>query len=200
MNDTNCTKAKALLREIIRRRAGELSERERHVSDEALLFAFLNCPELVRARSVLLFYGVGTEPNTARLLPVLLALNYRVCFPRCLPDRQMEAREVTELEQLVPGQYGIPEPILACPRMEPKDIDLILVPGLCFDASGGRLGQGGGYYDRYLAEYHGKTVSLCRDILLQEKIPREVHDKGVDLVLTETQIFYSAGNGGIRPL
>jgi len=62
---------------------------------------------------------------------------------------------------------------------------LILVPNLCCDRQGYRLGHGGGYYDRYLAGYAGMTVSLCPAQWLQEQLPREEYDLPVRLVLTE---------------
>ena len=77
------------------------------------------------------------------------------------------------------------EPGEDCPLAARESIDLILVPGLCFDRLGYRLGQGGGYYDRYLAGYAGATVGLCRRAVLQEAVPREAHDRPVDLVVTD---------------
>ena len=65
-------------------------------------------------------------------------------------------------------------------------IDLILVPNLCCDKQGYRLGHGAGYYDRYLAGYSGETVSLCPADWLQEQLPRDEFDLPVGLVLTET--------------
>ena len=53
---------------------------------------------------------------------------------------------------------------------------MVLVPAVCYDRSRFRLGQGGGYYDRYLSGYGGATVGLCRDALLLERVPRERHD------------------------
>jgi len=73
--------------------------------------------------------------------------------------------------------------------LDPGEIDLILVPALCYDRRRFRLGQGGGYYDRYLANYRGRTVGLCRDLVLQDALPREATDLPVGLVLTESMFF-----------
>ena len=70
---------------------------------------------------------------------------------------------------------------------------LILVPALCYDRLCRRLGQGGGYYDRYLAGYGGATVGLCREGLLQEAVPVEAHDRPVDCVLTERETILRPG-------
>ena len=69
--------------------------------------------------------------------------------------------------------------------VESKDIDLILTPGLSFDSRGGRLGQGAGYYDRYLEDYEGITVGLCREDFFQINLPKEPLDMWVKYVITE---------------
>lgn len=158
---------------------------ERRRSDVVLLQRFLALPWTAEADALLLFYGVGAEPDTGHLLLELWRQGKRVCLPKCLPGRAMEARLVRSGDDLRPGAFGIPEPSESCPRVEKGDIDLILVPALCYDLSRRRLGQGGGYYDRYLADYGGRTVGLCREGLLQEELPVEDHDRAVDLVLTE---------------
>ena len=101
----------------------------------------------------------------------------------------MEARLVQRDSTLVRHPYGMLEPGPDCPLIPPDQIDLVLVPGLAFDRSGGRLGRGGGYYDRWLAGFSGITAALCRDGLLMEAIPRLPHDLGVDLVITETSLY-----------
>ena len=158
---------------------------ERRRSDVILLQRFLELPWTAEADTLLLFYGVGAEPDTGHLLLELWRQGKRVLLPKCLPGRAMEARLVRSGDDLRPGAFGIPEPLDACPTVDRGEIDLILVPALCYDLSCRRLGQGGGYYDRYLAGYGGRTVGLCREGLLQRELPVEDHDRAVDLVLTE---------------
>ena len=134
---------------------------------------------------MLLYYGVGQEVATAGLIQTLLDQGKTVCLPKCLPEYQMEARAITSLEDLVPDQYDIPAPKDGCPVVAREELDLILVPGLCFDSRGSRLGQGGGYYDRYLEDYEGVTIGLCREDFFQVNLPREPLDAWVRFVLTE---------------
>ena len=101
-----------------------------------------------------------------------------------LTFRALEEGRVT-LEDLVPDQYDIPAPKDGCPVVAREELDLILVPGLCFDSRGSRLGQGGGYYDRYLEDYEGVTIGLCREDFFQVNLPREPLDAWVRFVLTE---------------
>lgn len=162
---------------------------ERRRSDDALLDRVLALPEVVRAGTILLYHGMGAEPDTARLLPVLWAAGKRVALPRCTGPGEMEARLAEEGRPLIRHPFGMLEPGEDAPRLEPEELDLILVPGLAFDRSGGRLGQGGGFYDRYLPRCTGVTVALCRRDFLLEAVPREKHDRRVDLVVTEEGVF-----------
>ena len=166
-----------------------LSSQARIAGDEALFRRFLALPQIESVRTVLLYHGMDTEPDTVRLLSPLWDMGKQVCLPRCLPGNQMEARLVQRDSTLIRHPYGMLEPGLDCPLIPPGQIDLVLVPGLAFDRSGGRLGRGGGYYDRWLAGFSGVTAALCRDGLLMESIPRLPHDLGVNLVVTETGLY-----------
>ena len=128
---------------------------------------------------------MGQEIETKGLIQTLLDQGKTVCLPKCLADHQMEARVITSLDDLAPDAYGIPAPGDHCPALEREKMDLILVPGLCFDSRGNRLGQGGGYYDRYLEDYEGVTIGLCREDFFQVNLPREPLDAWVRIVLTE---------------
>ncbi len=89
-------------------------------------------------------------------------------------------------EHLVPHRYGMLEPEAASPVVEPSHAALILVPGLAFTRLGFRLGYGGGYYDRLLAQPgHAPTLGACFQALLLEEIPHEPHDVPVDFLVTE---------------
>ena len=172
-----------------------LSSPARIAGDEALFRRFLALPQIESVRTVLLYHGMDTEPDTVRLLSPLWDMGKQVCLPRCLPGNQMEARLVQRDSTLVRHPYGMLEPGPDCPLIPPDQIDLVLVPGLAFDRSGGRLGRGGGYYDRWLAGFSGITAALCRDGLLMEAIPRLPHDLGVDLVITETSLYGPSAPG-----
>ena len=150
-----------------------------------LVRQFLALPQVAAAKTVLLFWSMGREPDTRPALSHLLAQGKTVCLPKCLPGRQLEARAWTGVQRLIPSGYGIPEPGPDCPVVAREDLDVILVPNLCCDRENYRLGHGGGYYDRYLAGYGGFTVSLCPEGFLQERVPRDSFDLPVRLVLTD---------------
>ncbi len=75
-----------------------------------------------------------------------------------------------------------------------SDTDVLcIVPGLCFDKNGSRIGYGGGYYDRFLKDLCGVVMGLCYDECFLESIPRDEHDISVDLILTETGLKKADG-------
>lgn len=153
----------------------------------ALFERFLALPQVEAADTVMVFYGTSREPDTVPLIRALLDMGKRVALPVCLPRRGMEARQVLDVDQLIPNRFGIPEPDSACPVIPKDEIQAALIPHLMCDREGYRLGWGGGYYDRWLADFSGLTVCVCRAGRLAERIPREEFDVPVKLVLIEEE-------------
>lgn len=174
---------KRQLRKQVRKQLAELPEVVRRAQDKALFKAFLGADAVKRAGTVMVYWGVEPEPATTDLIGALFACGKRVALPRCLPAGQMEARAYRG-GRLIRGPYGIPEPGEDCPLVEKRDIDVILVPALCYDRKGIRLGRGGGYYDRWLVDYAGISVGMCYKELMREELPREEHDRPVKLLLS----------------
>lgn len=186
---TTTAEEKARLRAQIRAQLSELPSEHRTAEDEALFSAFLSLPEVARAQTLFLFCGTGTEPDTSRLFAPLWAQGKRIVLPRMLPGRKMEIRQYLPDCPLVRHPFGILEPGMDCPLVERGEIELVLVPALCYDRKGFRLGMGGGYYDRWLTGYHGPTVGLCREALLLDTLPTESHDCPVNVVITPAEII-----------
>ena len=182
------TEEKALLRRRVREQLKTLDPAALRAGDDALFARFLALPQLEEARTVFVFWGIpGREPETARLIPRLLERGKRVGLPRMLPGRQMELRLYDPGRPMVPAAFGILEPGEDCPLVDRGEADLILVPAVCYDRRGYRLGFGGGYYDRWLAGSAALRVGLCREAVLQDAVPIEAHDTRVDILLTEEE-------------
>ncbi len=106
-------------------------------------------------------------------------------------NKTMEFYRVTEQTQWQSGAYGIMEPVLEATAKPLEEPALILMPGLVFDRNKHRIGYGGGYYDKYLAE-HGihTTAALCYDFqIVLEELPYEEHDVLPDYIITEDGIL-----------
>lgn len=189
-SSSTTAEGKAALRRQVRLTLADLSPEALCRSDDALFAAFAALPQVDSASTLFAFWGIpGREPDTARLIRALTARGKRVGLPRMLPDRQMEVRLYDPDRPLIPAAFGILEPSADAPLLPREDIELALVPAVCYDRRGFRLGFGGGYYDRWLAGFSGTTVGLCRDCVLQDQVPVEEHDCQVELLLTETRRF-----------
>ena len=176
------------LRLRVRRLVAGLSPEALRAGDDALFARFLALPQVERARTIFAFWGIpGREPETARLVEALTARGKRVGLPRMLPGHQMQVRLYDKAIPMHPVSFGILEPGEDCPLLDKGEIDLVLVPAVCYDRRGYRLGFGGGYYDRWLSDFSRPRVGLCRDCVLQDRVPTEAHDSRVDLLLTETR-------------
>ena len=179
---------KKLLRRQVRKRLSALPPEELVQSDSALFARFLALPQVEEADTIFAFWGIpGKEPDTSRLIGELVRRGKTVGLPRMLPGHRMEVRRFCPDRPLVTVSFGISEPGEDCPLLLPEEIGLVLVPAVCYDRRGYRLGFGGGYYDRWLENFSGFKAGLCRAAVLQDSVPTEAHDARVDVLITERE-------------
>ncbi|MGP4061707.1 5-formyltetrahydrofolate cyclo-ligase [Halobacillus sp. H74] len=116
--------------------------------------------------------------------------NKIIAAPKCIPEnKQMQFYQLDDYNQLEKVYFGLKEPDPECSeKVNKDDIDLLLVPGLLFDERGYRIGYGGGYYDRFIEGYLGKTVMIASEKQKQSGLPVEEFDQRVEYVLTENGI------------
>jgi 5-formyltetrahydrofolate cyclo-ligase len=162
----------------------ERSRRSSLIEDR--LFAL---PEMTPARTVLIFYSFGTEVGTRSITERARAEGKRVLLPY-LDDSVMEAAQVERDDELVQAWYGAREPARRTP-VDPAEIDLVVAPGLAFDRTGGRLGYGGGHYDRYLGRLGQDAIRVGIGFAVQvvDAVPRTIDDERVHLVITEDEVI-----------
>ena len=181
---------KRALRQTMRCLESQLSDRYKTQSSQKICAHLLAMPEYQASSTIFCFVGTAHEIDTRPILTHALESGKRVCVPLCTAPGIMELREIASLTDLSPGAYGIPEPDAArCPAVDTDEVDFAVLPCLCCNHQGHRLGQGGGYYDRFLSHYRGGSVLLCREKLLRQEIPLEPHDYPVPWVLTETCLY-----------
>lgn len=151
---------------------------------------FLNHPIYEAASTVFCYCAMPEEIDTHAILLDALRQGKRLCVPRCGAKGVMTAHLIPSLTALTPGTYGILEPHIDCPLVPPEEISLCVVPCLCTDRAGYRLGYGGGYYDRFLAQTRAVRAALCaQQRLLAQPLPREETDLPCDLIFTERQVY-----------
>ncbi len=132
---------------------------------------------------VFFYVGEGFEVATREAMAYRLSRGGGVCVPLCGRHGLMTARRIESLAELAPGRFGLPEPGRNAPEV--RDPCAVIVPGLAFDASGARLGRGGGYYDRWLQAHPGvRSIGLCYEAFLMP-LPEDAYDRRVGEILTE---------------
>jgi len=94
------------------------------------------------------------------------------------------------LDELAPNRFGILEPLPEFRRMAlPDSRSVVVVPGIGFTPGGGRIGYGGGYFDRFLSGFRGVSIALAYGLQVVESLPQTAHDIPVDLVVTESEVY-----------
>ena len=116
-----------------------------------------------------------------------LAAGRTVLWPRVQEDGTLSLHALGSRGDLGSGFRGILEPSTASPAASLDQVGLVLVPGVAFDRLGGRLGQGGGFYDRLLADLEGAfSVGVAFEAQIVDTLPLEDHDVALDALVTET--------------
>lgn len=155
------------------------------------------CERLVRlgpfeeAGGVGCYLALPQEVQTMGFVDRCWELGKRVCVPAWDESRRAYGLSWLEPGQpTVPGHFGITEPA-AARWVGPGEVDFIVVPGVAFDRSGRRLGQGGGHYDRLLAACRGFKAGVAFEVQLVEEVPVTRGDVAVDVVVTERGVYPS---------
>jgi 5-formyltetrahydrofolate cyclo-ligase len=171
-----------------------MSAEERRRRSEDIARRVVGLEEWREAATVMLYAAFGSEVETEGLVRAALGEGKRVVLPRTDKVRRvLELHYVCDPvdEHVAPGTWGIPEPRAdRCGTAEATDIDLVVAPGLAFDEEGGRLGYGGGYYDRMLRDmdakgHRPKVVALAYERQIAGDVPRGRGDWPVGVVVTE---------------
>lgn len=150
--------------------------------------------------SVALFISSAGEPDTSDLRAVFRAAGTAVLLPRALPERKMEwviddATEQPNTQYSTLKEGGGPLVV----GDEDLSVDVAFIPAIAADRSGSRLGQGGGYYDVWLAQLRTANPSALvvavvhpNEIFEANGLPRESHDHVVDVIMTVDEVVLIA--------
>ena len=155
--------------------------------EELLLYRKLfNSSEWINADMVGMTLSLPSEIDTKPIILQAWLESKQVCVPLTLPQRKMNFKLLTKTTRVAKNKFGILEPEKTSTEIDKKQMDLIIVPGLAFSSRGERLGFGGGYFDRFLADYEGETISLAEKPRYFEKSvwPIEETDVLIKKILT----------------
>lgn len=166
-----------------------LKQRNQVNTDERTAHASLMCEILLpfllslSKKPIHTFIPIKSEPDLHPLLDALLAHQQKLVAPKTLKGGKLEHYFYNGKDCLKEGLYQTYYPDTI--EWESGDLSAILVPGLAFDQYGGRLGYGGGYYDRFMEQYPTAIkIGIIYPFQFLEKIPVESHDVSVDWVFS----------------
>ncbi|MCF0111223.1 MAG: 5-formyltetrahydrofolate cyclo-ligase [Erysipelotrichaceae bacterium] len=145
-------------------------------------------PQWQNAKTIGLFYGTATEPDTTYMMQQAWSQGKTVCLPYCISMKDMEYAPIASMDELQVGLFGIPEPKNR-PECAP-DVDLWIIPCVMADKKGYRLGHGMGFYDRFLHKTSKPKIILCPECYLVDSILHEPWDIRCDAVVSETDIYW----------
>ena len=145
--------------------------------------------------TVATYAAMAREADPALFVADCHNRDWRVLMPRYdLNTGFYRMACVSQKENLLPGRFDILEPGVDAPEADNQLLAspqvLWLVPGISFDAQGGRLGRGGGFYDRLLARVSGPNIGLAFHCQLVDTVPREIHDVLMEWIVTEKGVVY----------
>jgi len=191
----NASSSKRETRALSLSRRDSLKPEERSAMDTRALELLVSTDEYKSAARVLLYASYQSEVGTARIIEHALSSGKEVVLPKVDESGGCLTKHIISgMDDLRSGFKGIPEPTTeVCVKVE--DVDLIIVPGVAFSASGARIGYGGGYYDRLLPRIKGlrPIMALAYEEQIFDSLPEEEHDISMDWIITPERIIACNG-------
>lgn len=183
----NLKQRKIQLRNLSKKYRRQLSPAVKNRLDLELQRRFLQSETYQNCQVLFMFVSKDIEVDTSLIFQTALRDGKSVAVPKCRSHApEMDFYFVKQSTDLQEGVYGLLEPDPGrCALAADVSEGVCLVPGLCFDREGYRIGFGKGYYDRFLTDFHGVTVSLCYSKCVEDALPRGYYDKPVDILITE---------------
>lgn len=139
-----------------------------------------------QAQVIGLTLSEAVEFDTKPLIAAALSCGKKVAVPRSLKNRHLDFCELRATTPVVRSKFGVLEPQESAQRIAAENLELLIVPGLAFTASGARLGFGGGFYDQFLNDYHGIVVSCAEPARFYQQVSwqTETTDRIVSNIVT----------------
>ncbi len=181
---------KKILRKRLSEKRKSLDKTEKAKWDKIISETICNSDYFKNSEQVLVFSSTEDEFDTRYIIERCRESYKRVFYPRCIDkDGNMSFFKVDSVGDLAFGNFGILEPKEACKKYVPQDNDLVIVPCLSADRQKNRIGYGKGYYDRFLKDFNGVSVSPCYDVLLEDEIPTDKYDMQINIIVTDKEVI-----------
>lgn len=174
---------KQISRRVILKKRNRLSKKEIIEKSKIIKEKLFDSREYKKAKTIMFYVSFGSEVRTLDMIRESLR-NKTVCVP-VVKGNNLTPSIIKDTKELnKKNKYGVLEPEKT-KRIDKKDIDLIIAPGVVFDKQNHRIGYGKGYYDNFLKDFKGKTIGLAFNLQILEIIPKEEWDVRLDRIITE---------------
>ncbi|MBS4750579.1 5-formyltetrahydrofolate cyclo-ligase [Carnobacteriaceae bacterium zg-ZUI78] len=168
------------MRKLVLQRMSTVSKERREYIEQTLMTKLLETSLWKEAKTIGITLSTFPEWETRRIIEEAWRQHKTVVVPKVIKKGVMVFNHYTIDTPLEISAFGIDEPVMVD---EVTQIDLLVVPGVAFQKNGARLGFGGGFYDRYLQDFEGKTVSLVAMEQMVDIVPLEKHDIFIATIL-----------------
>lgn len=155
---------------------------DKDIKSKLIFNKIVNTIEYRQCKTIALYKSLDSEVNTDELIDYSLSVGKIVLLPKVI-NNDLVFYKITKETILIKSAFGVYEPIEE--NNYNGNIDLIIVPGVCFDKNNNRLGFGKGYYDRYLSNNSIKKIGICFKEQLLDNIPTDINDMKMDLIITD---------------
>lgn len=188
-------KSRHLLRRDTLRRRDALEAGLRHEKSSAIARQVAALPLCRTTKTIFTYVNFRSEVETLGLIDTWLASGHKVCVPLTLAaESRLVAYQITDPDHdLAPGYCQIPEPdSRRLQQVNPAEIEVIMLPGSVFDLHGGRLGYGGGFYDRFISHEAPKAIriGLAFELQVTDCLPLLDHDQRLHSLITEDRVLH----------
>jgi 5-formyltetrahydrofolate cyclo-ligase len=188
MSDTHCIKTQ--LRNTLRLRRNTLSPLQQHAAAHALPVSVADLPHWASAQHIALYLAADGEIDTGPLEKIARDQGKQLFLPVINSDNSLSFAHWHVEDTLLNNRYNIPEPPITATRCALAKLDIIFLPLVGWDLHGGRLGMGGGFYDRTLSGTSGPLlVGLAHDNQQVEDVPQESWDVALDYIATDAALY-----------
>ena len=190
MTSTNLKLDKVAVRKMMTQRRNDLNQKEIIELSGKIERNLFACKDFLSRQHILYYLSFGKEVSTDAMILRSLLLHKKVYVPRIKKNgRKIEICEIKSLEtNFELNNFGIREPSGTCIQIvSPNKIDVVVTPGLAFDCSGGRVGSGGGYFDKLFEDLPNNSLSIgiAYSFQILGSLHQDSWDKKVQKVITE---------------
>jgi 5-formyltetrahydrofolate cyclo-ligase len=147
-------------------------------------------PLYKKSQKIAFYFAKDKEVSLEYLIGKAFLEGKKVFLPKTwLEEKTLTFHQIFSFADLKPGPFGLLEPPFKNPELKPENLEIIFVPGVAFDLKKGRIGYGGGFYDKILKKTKAFKIGLAFSFQIFESLPLERHDQKVDIIITEKGII-----------